>query len=97
MKSTKTLNGLVALEPLVLEHKTKPEATTSRFQTTDRLRNDLVKTKIVFDSEDYKQGDTAFVLAELDGTPHARKVYEEDGKKFIMVPKQALVMVSSEG
>ena len=92
--SLKVLNDQVAVAGLVFAHNEKKE-TTSRFDTTDRLMNTLVSTKVVFNSNKFKAGDTVYFRADVGSLPQSRIKFTHEGQEFLLFPESMVVAVES--
>lgn len=90
IRSTK----LVATEPFT-ENTPRPNDPTGAFVTTQR--SNLIPLNVVFSCwcNDFvlNPGDRVFVEGEQISSPWAKKVFEVDGKKIILVPIDRVVML----
>lgn len=56
---------------------------------------ELTKLTIVFQGEGYFPGDTVWVKGELCKHGFANEVYEIDGKKFVMIPAEFVLLAAA--
>lgn len=70
---------------------------TSGFATVEHKDGGLMALKLVFGSkpdEDFETYDVTIFLAEQDKQqPWASQVYELNGKKFILVPEERILLI----
>lgn len=91
-----TINKQVAVEPF------KTRANQVKVQSgfaESATRDGLLPLKVVFSSMDttipysIDEGKTVWVRAELSIQALAKRVYEIDGKSFILIPLEQVVLV----
>ncbi len=86
-----TLNKCVATAPFVAQ-KTATARIVSGVALIDE-RNTLGELKVVFDSEKFRTDDIVFI-DPINAANFAwwKKVYELDGKQFILVPEEMVLV-----
>ncbi len=83
----KTFNDFIAVLPF--------ETTAIRTQVASgvafiKQRQELTKLTVVLPSADFEPGDFIWVLGEAMKHKYATDVYENEGKRFILVPKDQI-------
>jgi hypothetical protein len=73
----------------VVEKKVK-----SSFATAEQ-KSALTGLKVIFGNENYWVGQTVYVEAESFASSWGKRVYTLDGKDFILVPEEAILMVKN--
>lgn len=88
----KTLNGRIAVTPFE-SHSVQMEK--SHGLVTIKSKVSLLAVKAVYSTVDgeYSAGDTIYVRGETVAHPFSKEVYEMDGHKFILLPKELVVGV----
>lgn len=93
----KTLNDYVAVAPIELGHdKGESKRIVAGFSGTDRTMRTIISSKVVFDSKQFKAGQTIYFKAEISKltTFSERHRLSDDGVEFILLPENLTVGVS---
>jgi hypothetical protein len=86
----KTINNLLAVEPLVSSHDTREAQSRSKMLVSDRLLPHVVKATVVFDFSNQtfslKPGDSVYFKTEIYQNVHVMKVFSKEDKNFMLIP-----------
>jgi hypothetical protein len=85
----KTMNKNVAVEPLKTNNEQKREV--RGLDMSDRMVNNLIATKVIFDSDTFRAGTTVYVRAETVNLPQARMKMKINETEFILLPEEIVV------
>lgn len=89
----KTLHNQVAVAPLVFKHDTVEPLTQGRFATTDKLTPSLIESTVVYDSENFKEGQKVYFKAEIRNQRVLETKYNFDGREFVLIPEEFITAV----
>jgi hypothetical protein len=90
----KTLNKLVAVEPIVLDTD-KTNAPARGLDLSDRMVIKLVPTKVVFSSETFQAQGTVYFRTDIVAHASARQKFELNGKSFVLIPEDMVIIYNA--
>jgi DNA-directed RNA polymerase specialized sigma subunit len=89
----KTLHKQVAVAPLVFKHDTEQPVQTGRFATTDKLAPTLIESTVIYDSENFKEGQKVYFKAEIRNQRILETKYNFDGREFVLISEDMITAV----
>lgn len=88
----RTYGNNIAVAQFVFDHNKGVTKTVSGFVTSDRLTKALLPTKVLFDSEHFKAGQTVWFAGDILQHPATRAVNSVNGIDFIVLLESQVVV-----
>jgi hypothetical protein len=89
----RTFGDNIAVAPFDFDHnKGVKDNTMKGFATTDRLAQKLVPSKVIFDSEHFKAGQTVYFAGDIGQYPSTRVVMTVNDIKFIVLKESQVIV-----